>query len=658
MKRHIIYSKSEFDVKKGITKRKFKTVLLWTIDIILWPFKFIFYKIADLSSRVYRKCYEYRTRTKKIVLKLILVYSISAIVLNIAFYIYYYIQEIDKTIFSIESLLVIPILICSYLILKFSLWIYHFFIGERQLLEAEACATHEYVIRLMPKLLKIFGPTGVGKDTLMAGLVSILARDFKIRTIQDMELIKSICYIFDFEQLDLDLRDNYKLFLSASKEKLREAYLGTEDNPGMARIRKLYLKNYYIKKKITPTFLILDLEEFEENPITHKSKYVIGTGVNRKHFIQLVMYEYIEWWIRENIEQRYAMVNQPFLEDPITGLTAKEFSLNFIRTRSVKKKIKNEETNKKEEHEENILWPWKNRLVVSETECGSWYLNLDDSIESDMINSGIRDFKAYQRHFILDFYWFQVDQASDRTAKLFRELEHGYAAVLNRIEVPGGRVANLFLNIKLKYYNWRIGRFEYKSYKYDYKRMKAQTRINDYQELYWASSNDKYHCKYKRIKDKYKAKAMVDKYESFKEKVSDLKKQIEANKKNGHIIETVCISKGGSEPTDYNIVPIHKILNYDPAKQKGTIVTQLVFKTSDCERYDTRYMRNLAEKRAKNTKVEYAEIPCWPSNFKMTDKEIAWMGYNAAKAMFGISDKVYESMRYGDEWKKHVNKIN
>ena len=55
----------------------------------------------------------------------------------------------------------------------------------------------------------------------MAGLMSLLSREFKIRTIQDMELIKAICYIFDFEKLDLDLKDNYKSFLNKKTDESR-----------------------------------------------------------------------------------------------------------------------------------------------------------------------------------------------------------------------------------------------------------------------------------------------------------------------------------------------------------------------------------------------------------------------------------------------------
>lgn len=654
--KHIIYRKSELQVIKEIIIRKIKAVLFFILDKITWPFRAIARKIASISASLYVRLFQNRAKWKKLFIYSIIAYCVFAAGINLGFYIYYKNANIDRIFYNIKLLIAIPIVIVSALLLKLSMWIYHFFIGERQLHEAACYATIEYVTKIMPKILKIFGRTGAGKDTLMAALMSLLSRDFKIRTIQDMELIKAICYIFDFEKLDLDLKDNYKSFLTSSKGKMRKAFLGTEDNPGMARIRNLYIKDYYLKKKISAISLINDLELFEENPITHDTKYAAGVGVSRKHFVQLVMYEYIEWWIRENIEVNYIMCNQPFIEDPDTGLMAKQFSFNFLRTRSISTKKKNPNTGKQEEVKENIFWPWKNRLVVGETECGSWYINLDDSLVAEMMSSGQRDFKAYQRHFMLDFYWFQVDQASDRTAKLFRELEHAYVAVLDRQEIEGGRVENIIPSIKLAYYKWRINRYEMKAYKYENKRYNAQTKINDYQELFWASSKDKYHYKFKKMKNKYRSKAMVDKYHEFKEKVSLLEREIETNKKNGYIIETLCISKSGLEPTDYTPESIHNIVGAEASKRKTTFVTQLTFKTSDCERYDTRYMRNLAEKRASNSKIEYAEVPTWPTNLKMTDHEIEFMAYNAAKAMFGISDKKYESIRYGNGYKDYYNK--
>lgn len=637
----IFYKYNKKQVIRNHYLELIKNFFLRILLLILKPFLLIYKLLANIFKKAYNLLYPQASIIKKAIKILILIYSGFVVGFNI----YKYIKEK-----SINWMLVFHILffIIIYFILKLILKIYHYFIGEYQLMENQVGYTEEYIVNYLPKMIKVFGSTGAGKDTWQVGCTSVLARSFKDKTLNDMNRIKEICYIFDFDLLDNDLDNNYKGFLTFSREKIKANFML------MAESRGFYIKNYYRRKGITPRFLKNDLKNIELDPL-YKSKFTYGNGVNTKHFLELIMYEYIEWYIRENYEHNYVMANQPLIEDLDTGLRAKKFSFNFIRTKS--QELVTTINGKKTKKIENIFFPWKDRLVVSETECGSWYMNKDGDTIGEIIHSGMRDFKAYQRHFILDFYWFQVDQAPERTAKLFRELDHVYAAILNREEIYGGKKKNAILEIFLFYYNMRINFILKKVNKAENKRIRLQPRLDYLMKLYYSSNDEKYKHKHDSLIRKVKVKPLPLKYYKFIAKVSELKKQIEINKKDGYIIETVCISKTPSAPVEYNIKNINKLCNSDSNRQ-ASFVTNFVFHTSDCERYDTRYMRSLAEARSKDTKIEFIQVPNWSDSMRMNKDDVMWMGYTAAKDTFGINENEFEKFRYTDEYKKYVNALN
>ncbi len=644
----IIFSNENLiNAKINIFIRKIKNIFLFILnDCLLRIILLIYQLIKNSFAFLYCHLYPKRNKIKKIAKTVIIIYSIFAIGYNI------FLFFMDKEL-QLLFILFIPINILCYLAIKLLLYIYHIFIGNYQMLDEAMLYTEQYVKTKLPKLVKVYGPTGVGKDTLQAGWCSILSRHLHDKTVDDMSRIKNICYFIDFNLLDDDLLNNYNYFLTYSKTKIVERFIGTKDNPGLARIRKCYIKSDYKKMdNINDKYFLEDYYKFLEEPVKYESRFVIGNGVNRKHYMDLLL-EYIEWFIHINIEKSFLITNQPFIENLDTGLMARIFTINSIRTKS--ETIKKRKNNKQETYEENIIFPWKNRLIVSETECGTWYLNVGEDIQKIMKSSGMRDFKAFQRHFMDDFYWFQVDQAPERVSKLFRELEHAYAGVISREFVEGGAKRNLILYIKLKILNYFIFKIEMKNDRLEMEKLKKGQKIEDIKRLYIASSNEKYKIKYNKIIKKLEPKAFPKRYYIYKRIVSDIEKQIEINKKDGFIIETVLISKSASSTMASmdNIVAIKDVL--DSNFKYNTYCTQFIFKASDCERYDTRYMRNLAEERSYNTKVELMDLPFWPDNFKMTNKELEWMGYQAAKNMFGIKDEAYENIRFTNKYKEYLN---
>lgn len=642
----ILFSKTKRQVKKEIHKRKAGRALAFIGRLLIWTFRFLAGILCRCFIYLYKKGVPKARLIKKTCIIIICAYAVIAIGINIVFYL------VSRVIYP-ASLAVIGISILGYIVIKKVLILYSYFMGVDVILQDEVYNTLIYITEIMDHLLKVIGITGAGKDTLMAGLVATLVRFFKRKTLQDMEEIKKVCYIFDFELLDKDLMENHQFFLSGSKRKIKKNFLGNASRPGMAIPRKLYIKEFYAKE-ISVEFLENDLKEFEKNPIYSPTKYVVGVGVNRKHFLQIIMYDYIKWWIRENVEKNYCMTNQPFIEDIDTGLPAAMFSFNFIRTKTQVLKQKNKD-GKMEKIKENVFWPWKDRLVVSESECGTFYANIDDKTVAELINSGSRGMKVFNRHIISDFYWFQNDQVSDRTAKLFRELDHGYACVLKREEIEGGRADNLWPSVKLRYYTRKIDRFENKTLQKEFKAALLTTKKEDLKNLYYASSKEKYNRKIQRITKRYtpKQKKRIEKYRA---NVSELTNLIKSNKKNGYIQLWVCFSKTGTDPLDFTVRPVSEVIREDKNKLKMAYVTKLTFRTRDCERYDPRYMNRMGEKRAEMTKVEFADIRRWRPDMQMTDEDVEWMAYAASKDMFGISDEVFNDIRYGDGWKKYIKK--
>ncbi|MBR4496012.1 MAG: hypothetical protein IKP12_02645 [Acholeplasmatales bacterium] len=644
MDEYILFDKKEKDVKKEINKRKIKRLIAPEIHV-LWVIAFsICHSVKYIFDKIYISLYPKKSRINKYTKIAILIYSIVAIGYNA--YLYF-----NKEALKYIYLIMIPVIAILYLIIKLLLYIYYVLIGNYQLLDKEMYDTETFITTKLDKIIKFFGHTGAGKDTIVAGCSSVLVRSFEQKTFMDLNKIKDICYIFDFDLLDNDLSINYKGFMSFSKELIEANFIK------MASMRNYYVKKYYIKhNKLKDDVIYKDYLNFKNDVLSYDTKYCYGVGVNRKHFLQMIIEEYIEWFIRLNYEHNFLLTNQPFVESYDKGLMAKEFSFNFIRIKGQDKEDYDKQTRKKIITNENVFFPWKDRLVVAETECGSWYMNKESETISEILKSGCRDFKAYQRHFMKDFYWFSVDQAPDRTAKLFRELDHSYIGVLNREEYEGGMKRNFFLGFLLKYYQFRLNLIDRKAYRNESRRNRLELKLEDYKNLYFSSKKSKYKKVIDIINKKLSRKIDLSKHEYFKSKISMVNNKIDLNKKDGYIVVTACVSKTASLPSDYKVLKMDEVLYGD--KNYISYVTRFVFKTMDCERYDTRYMRNLAEDRAQKTLINYANIPLWDNNMKMTKKDIKWLGYLAIKDMFDIKDEEINNIRYGDGYKEHIREMD
>ncbi len=635
-----------FDVKKNIFLRRLKCILNVFFKILLFlPIKFIKF-IKGAFEKLYLRCYPKSSQLKRFVKSLIFLYFIGTIILNICLY------YLKNGYINTLSIILFPVIIVAYFLIKFLLIIYRFFVGEELLNQKEVLATEKFIVNYLKHLLKVFGNTGAGKDTLISGCSAVLARSFSNKCIEDMEKIREICYIFDFDKLDKVLIENSNLFLSFSKEIIEANFIGDETRPGIAIYNQMFINPYYIHtSKITPEKLVKDYRCFVEDPISYPSIYAAGTRVNRKHFLQIIMEEYIQWFIRINVEQNFIITNQPYIEDLSTGKLALEFSYHFLKTRHEELSVP-QKNGKNKKLMENIFFPWKDRLILSETECGTWWTNKEDS--NYLIKSGIRDFKGFQRQFISDFYWFQADQAAGRTQALFRELDHGYAGVLSRKEIAGGRKENLFLEFIKNYYQRKIKKFENKSFRQLRRLDRKETKLNDLMDLYKSTNDEKFFNKHYKLTKKLQPKPYTAKYYVYKNKVANLQRRINDNLKNGYIILDVCLSNNGNMPGEYKAINLSDIVN-SGKPSPASFVGRFTFRTSDCERYDTRYMRNLAESKAKDSKLVLNNVRRWSKNFKMEHDDLVWLAYPAAKEMAGITDEEYLEFQCGQTYKKLQN---
>lgn len=652
MEEIIFSNKRLWKEKLRIIVRKFKTVILAILSILMAPIIYLIGFIRIHFDKIYVKNYHRRAVINKHVWQLISIYSFLVIIFSIICFIIKKVQNIEivSTVLLFVLLALIPGIITLYLIIKKVLNVYYYLRGQYHINEKEYEATKQYIITKMPHLTKTNGDTGAGKDTLVSGEESVLINHFRAKTISQMEEIKEICYIIDFNKLDEDLFKNWELFKTNSKEKILAAFIGSSDSPGIATYSSCYIKKYYLKKRIiTPEGLVQDYYNFKQDPYNYDTKYAYGVRVQRKHFLQLIMFEYIEWWMRINIEQNFLYSNQPKIEDVNLGIMAKIFSLHFLRSKSQTKIVKVGNSDKKEKKVEKVLFPFKDRIIVSETECDTWYSNRSGDVDKDMLDGGIRDTKAYNRHYFKDFYWFQIGQAASRTNILLRELEHGYQHVYSRTEVEGG--GTLYLEYKLNRLSNKLAKIEKKcSSKLS---PKKEQLMDDLNNLYLASSNEAYKKKMDKIYRKNKAKPYPPKYYDIKMKISDIKAEINRRKRDGYIKLIVSISKNPGHPTDYTVVNMSKIME-DPSRVPLSFVGEFVFKMEDCEKYDTHYMNALAEKRSQDTVIHHAEVMRWPEHMKMKKKEALLLGYPACNDMFDISEKEIDELRYGskiDEYK-------
>lgn len=276
--------------------------------------------------------------------------------------------------------------------------------------------TGQYIIKRMPKIVKITGPTGSGKDTTGVAMTTILRKQFILLIHERIEEIEELIYQIDLKKISSYFKNNYKDYVITDDDiydKDINKYLSSDDY-----VKKSYkhmwnwdeIYRVYVHKEINKKFM-------------HYHAYSMG------YIIDLVK-EYISLIIRLQIDN-YVMSNQPLKESD--HVMAKVFSNNFLKLLH-----DDDVTFAKKQYKEKVNFPYIPYMVIYETESDAWWNNVDPVIRPTIVKGGIRNFKAFQRHILGEnIYMISIGQNAGRTNKLLRELDHAVLYVVDKIESDG-----------------------------------------------------------------------------------------------------------------------------------------------------------------------------------------------------------------------------
>ena len=587
----------------------------------------IYHYITNKFYELYYCSYAHKVKIFKISFRLLIVVSLLLIISGLV--LLYFKQSIH---FLIWSLLVLVNVI--YLLIYVFLKLYHKFFGQLIIYQYELLLTNEYINKKLPHIIKIYGKTGVGKDSLSIGLASVLRENMRNNIIVELAKLKRILYIFNFSIIDSFIMNNYQLFTSFSY---------TINSNRLLNI----LNKYYgfIKEKYRLEIPFQKLVEYyffqQKYPNIFITKYSFYDGIKYYSFYDLLL-TYILKYIRVYIEQNFIISNQPIIEDVKNNITAKIFSMNYLQIKEYELKKGNKKYINK------CLFPWKDNMIVLETECGSWYFNRDKENSRILYETGVRDFKAYNRHFIDNLYWFMVDQDAVRVDKLLRELDHSYVQVLNKEVIDGGIKRQVFYGFLLKIIERKLNKLESKQLKnldkikkYK-KRLKIYTYLNKENKIKYYEHKIKKHNLYIKRHD----------YSSYYNKAKKYSELIARAKNDGFIQILINIS---DNPTPVNLkqTTIQQLLKQDKVIYHESYQISLTFKIKDIHgKYDTHYMKTVSEEVASKSELDFIDVPRWNSSLKLTKKDALAMGYPASFNMFNIKTDEYIANRFKEKNKE------
>lgn len=352
-----------------------------------------------------------------------------------------------------------------------------------------------------------------------------------------------------------------------------------------------------------------------------------------------MLYDYVMLRVRE-YENRFIFSNQPFFEDLETGRTAAIFSLNYLITRKQKArkfKEKNELGQMVDvDYVEKIQFPFKDYLGFIETEVGTWYINLDKKITIMLAELGIRDFKAFNRHILQHFFWYQADQAPERVSKIFRELDHSFIHPDTRVVYLGGEAANFFIKRKLEALEKRLAKMADKYEKSKNKNTRRDEKIKRLNR-YWVASSK---VKYKNRMDNLREGRKIYNFEFFakkvEEKIFELMQEMALNIYDHSYIEKILTI--GKTPATNSGNPVYtpKEILANPDITKSTYSVKTTFKLSDCWRYNTHYMARIKKNRSEQSELNLVDVKTWTPDLELHDENIKDMAYVQGADIMGL----------------------
>lgn len=543
-------------------------------------FKNLFLKIYHNEKRIIKRYY----LIEKINILIFIVTLISSfvskdneIILNLLSF-----------VFLINFILLV-IILTSYKIFKKHVGIY-IYLEEQDVLTSIASELK------IPKKLKISGLTGAGKDTFASGLIQNNIKNIKNRLEKLINNITDLLYMIDFDLLNNTIIEN--------KNQFDVQHTKSYDN----QIKKILAdNNNFLLERFSNISCISD---FIEEMFTLKS-------------INDLLITYIKTYHRLKCVDNYVLSNQPYIEDTKQQIPAKIFSLDYLKTNHEIKEKTDIKTKKKEYYQEKVFFPIIHEgVIVFETEVDALYNNLDEDVKKMLKKGGLRNTKAFDRHIFGENYFnYAVGQNHSRVNKSLRELDHGYATIIEREEIPGKRYKILKLDKKIEKCRKRI-----------YKNEKRKTKLLKY--------------KFKKI-----VLYLKNKNYTLSEKVSKYSRLKKLYEENGYIVMLVSITRNETG------TPVEVSLNELMSKANYIVnyTTKFVFKMNKCRgTYNTHYLEMIREYFKNKSEITWDEIPNWDLDLKLKEKHIKEMNYSVFNNFLNIKEEEMLLKKYKKTDKKTI----
>lgn len=309
--------------------------------------------------------------------------------------------------------------------------IFHKLFGKWFIHESRLRLSRLYVKEKMPRSLKFDGYTGVGKDSTVNAIRKVFTEDITEKIIEEMDLIKMVCYPYNFDSLNIALDYNQDNLMTNSKNQFFSVFIQ------MMKENGCFIKKWYAKDFDSDVHLE-ELYSMKKNPydktLLNAIDYKYYDGISSQHYLSLLI-KYSMLYIRINYLDSFLMTNQPTMETE--DKPAKVFSTKFTNIQK-----------------DNSEWPWPidGNIIIIETESDGLYPNVGGSKGQSPMKTGLRNFKAFIRHLLGEnSVWINIGQKASRTNKQLRELDHAYINVIEQSKVYGGEKRIYFIN---KYLSW------------------------------------------------------------------------------------------------------------------------------------------------------------------------------------------------------------
>lgn len=605
---------------------------------LIWIIKKVFYELFYLWNVLYEIIYSKRKYLSKVFLKII---ALVEAVLLIIFLVQYFWNHVFIKEIIWWQIGIVAASVGVYLILV----LYHVFLGRDLLYQQYAMLTETYVEVALPQNIKFVGPRRVGKDTTSISLTSIIVRMFKRQMIESMKRIKKICYIFDFEKVNNACYLFDKYFYQPSKKKREESFLNICN---IVEIQA-FLKDRFLRE-INYQDLINEYKDSLNNKVDFKSKYMFNDGISNYHFLGLLQ-EYMFLFVRLYIVKNLTITNQPYVEDPETGLMSKVYSVYYeaISSKADEPRTETLPDGRKVNviYKERIEAPLLDWTVVNITEGDTWFNNLDSDVKKMIKELGLRDEKAYLFHNFKKVFYFQQCHDASRTNKQLRELDAFYMTVIQRLELPGASKRNAILTFLQKRVDSYIER---KQVKFDTSNANIiyqnQSKIDYYNRLYRASMNDKYLLKIDKLMAS-EAKPEGRIYAKLSALNKSLMEKIAWNEReNGLIRITATIS---DQPTAPNLkeASLRDLINRNRPLYHESYKVDFYFKMKDSMgRYNPNYMSDIFENRAFKSYITIMNVLNWDKRMELSREIMLQMGFPTGHKLYGITPEEVFNFRY------------